>query len=191
MTFHLFQAKPPATRSVSGLLAVAGAAFGVGLLGGAPAGPAEIIGLSATGFTRHCGLGGCVHDGTDESSTHDGVVEMTGQSNAFYADVDFPRDGDKICSLSLVYRDVNGNDAITARLFRKSFSSGGNPFSAPTLIATAASASGTLTTTRITKKTLTTPPTVAQSSGFYYVEVDAPTINLAFLGVQIDVRSSC
>ena len=86
---------------------------------------------------------------------------------------------------------MNGADAIRARLFRKSFSSGGNTFSNPTLMATATSASGTQTTTRIAKTTSIASATVSQSSGFYYVLVDAPTINLAFLGVQIDVRSAC
>ena len=86
---------------------------------------------------------------------------------------------------------MNGADAIRARLFRKSFSSGGNTFSNPTLMATATSASGTQTTTRIAKTTSIASATISQSSGFYYVLVDAPTINLAFLGVQIDVRSAC
>ena len=160
----------------------------VSLLGAPHAAQAEIVSLSATGFTRHCP---CIEDGTQESNTHDGVLEMIGQNNTFYANVDFPRDGDKVCSVSLVYRDVNGADAIRARLFRKSFASGGNPFNAPTLMATATSASGTQSTTRIAKTTSISASTVAQTSGFYYVLVDGPTINLAFLGVQIDVRSAC
>ena len=177
-------------RAAPALLGAAAAAacLGFGLLGFAPEAKAEIVGISATAFTRHCP---CVEDGTQESNTHVGVLEMTGQNSTFYANVDFPRDGDKVCSVSLVYRDVNGNDAIRARLFRKAFSSGGNPFASPTLMATATSASGTQSTTRIAKTTAIASATVSQGSAFYYVEVDAPTINLAFLGVQIDVKASC
>lgn len=174
-------------RSMPTLLAGAGLAFGLTLFGAAPAARAEIVSLSATGFTRHCP---CIEDGTQESNTHDGVLEMTGQNSTFYANVDFPSNG-KVCSVSLIYRDVNGADAIRARLFRKSFSSGGNFFSAPTLMATATSASGTTATTRIAKTTSIASSTVSQTSGFYYVLVDGPTINLAFMGVQIDFRSTC
>ena len=179
---------PRAGRSLPMLLAGVGLAFGLTLLGAAPAARAEIINLSATGFVQHCP---CVEDGTQESNTHVGVLELIGQNNTFYANVDFPADGARVCSVSLVYRDVNGNDAIRARLYRKAFASGGNFFASPTLMATATSASGTTATTRIAKTTSIASATVAQSSGFYYVLVDGPTINLAFMGVQIDVRSSC
>ena len=188
MTSDLLSNAPFIKRSLPALFAGVGLTFGLALFGFTPVAKAEIVSLSATGFTRHCP---CVEDGTQESNTHVGVLEMTGQNSTFYANVDFPRDNDKVCSVSLVYRDVNGADAIRARLFRKSFSSGGNTFSNPTLMATATSASGTQTTTRIAKTTSIASATVSQSSGFYYVLVDAPTINLAFLGVQIDVRSAC
>ncbi len=59
-----------------------------------------------------------------------------------YAAVDFPADGQRICSLSLVYQDINNNDAMTARLFRKAFKEGGNAFNNPILIATVTSAPG-------------------------------------------------
>ncbi len=176
-------------RSHDGLLAGAMAlAFGLGLAGWATPARAEIVSLSATGFVRHCP---CVEDGTQESNTHDGVVEMTGQFSTFYAAVDFPKDGQKVCSVSLVYRDVNGNDAIRARLYKKSFTNGGPAFAAPTLMATATSAAGTPDTVRIAKTSVINQPSIAQANAFYYVLVDAPTINLAFLGVQIDVKGTC
>lgn len=46
-------------------------------------------------------------------------------------------------------------------------------------------------TVRVTKTTTISQPTVTQANAFYYVLVDAPTINLAFLGVQIDVKGAC
>ena len=107
------------------------------LPGAVGAARAEIMSYSATGFVRHCP---CVEDGTQESNTHDGVLELTGQFSTFYANVDFPQDGQNVCSVSLVYRDVNGNDAIRARLYKKTFASGSNAFAAPTLMATATSA---------------------------------------------------
>src|SRR5689334_7772966 len=121
-----------ATRLVPGL--AAGLALGLGLCGLASPAQAEIVSISATGFVRHCP---CVEDGTQESSTHDGVLEMTGQFSNFYAAIDFPKDGQKVCSLSLVYRDVYANDAIRARLYKKTFSSGSQAFNAPVLMATA------------------------------------------------------
>lgn len=188
MTSSSTVASPLALRSAPALLGAAGIAFAATLLGAAPAARAEIVSLSATGFVRHCP---CVEDGTQESNTHDGVLEFLGQNNTFYAAVDFPTEGQKICSLALVYRDVNGNDAIRARLFKKSFTNGGNPFTAPTVVATATSATGVPATVRIAKTTAINQPTVAQANAFYYVLVDGPTINLAFLGVQIDVKKTC
>ena len=47
------------------------------------------------------------------------------------------------------------------------------------------------TTVRIAKTTAINQPTIAQANAFYYVLVDGPTINLAFLGVQIDVKKTC
>ena len=165
-----------------------GLAFGAMLLGAAPPARAEIISLSATGFVRHCP---CIVDGSQESNTHAGVVEMTGQASTFYSAVDFPKDGQKVCGLSLVYRDINGNDSIRARLFKKTFSSGGPAFGAPVLMVTAESTPGVSDTVRITTTNGINQPVIAQSKAFYYVLVDAPTVNLAFLGVQVDVRPTC
>ena len=163
-------------------------ALGAGLFSFATPAKAEIMSYSATGFVRHCP---CVEDGTQESNTHDGVLEFTGQFSTFYAAVDFPKDGQQVCSVSLVYRDVNGNDAIRARLYKKTFASGSNVFAAPTLMATATSAGGTPVTVRIAKTSAINQPKIAQGGAFYYVLVDGPTINLAFLGVQIDVKATC
>lgn len=189
--FPLFERTPHfrwAPARIGAVLGAIGLAFGASLLGFAAPAKAEIVSLAATGFVRHCP---CVVDGTPESNENNGVLEMTGQFSRFYAGVDFPRNGDRVCSMSLVYRDVNGNDAIRARLYKKTFANGGAPFGAPVLMATATSASGTPNTVRIAKTTSINQPAVAQANAFYYVLVDAPTINLAFLGVQLDVRPAC
>ena len=170
------------------IIGAAALMLGLTLCGWVSPAKAEIINLSAPGFVRHCP---CVEDGTQESNTHDGVLEFTGQFSTFYANVDFPQDGQNVCSVSLVYRDVNGNDAIRARLYKKTFASGSNAFAAPTLMATATSAGGTPVTVRIAKTSAINQPKIAQGGAFYYVLVDGPTINLAFLGVQIDVKATC
>lgn len=169
-------------------LAAVALASMVGLLGVMPAAHAELVSVSASGFTRHCPR---VEDGTQESDTQAGVLQMTGQFSNFYAAVDFPVDGQKVCSLNLVYRNVNANDAIRARLFKKTFTSGGQAFAAPVLMATATSAAGMQPTVQIARTTAINQPTIAQAGAFYYVQVDAPTINLAFLGVQIDIKPTC
>ena len=170
------------------LSAAFGLALGAGSFGFAAPAKAEIMSYSATGFVRHCP---CVEDGTQESDTQAGVVQMTGQNSTFYAAVDFPKDGQKVCSVSLVYRDVNANDPIKARLYKKTFTNGGPAFAAPVLMATATSAAGTPDTVRIAKTSVINQPSIAQGSAFYFLLVDAPTINLAFLGVQIDVKGTC
>lgn len=179
---------PSTTFSGRVALGVLGMLFSALLGGFSTPAKAEIVSLAATGFVKHCP---CVDDGTPESNENNGVLEMTGQFSRFYEGVDFPKEGERVCSMSLVYRDVNGNDAIRARLYKKTFTNGGAPFGTPVLMATATSASGTPNTVRIAKTTTINQPVVAQANAFYYVLVDAPTINLAFLGVQLDVRASC
>ena len=58
-------------------------------------------------------------------------------------------------------------------------------------MATVTSAPGVVDTVRKATTTAITQNVIAKGSAFYYVLVDAPTINLAFLGVQIDVRPTC
>lgn len=121
--------------------------FVLGAAGLGLAGPAKaaIISISAMGFSMHCP---CTVDPADDSTDNNGTLQAQDQFVRPSAAVPFPTDGQRVCSMSLVYRDVNANDAIRARLLRKTFASGGNAFA-------------------------------------------APTINLAFPGVQIDIRPSC
>jgi hypothetical protein len=174
-------------RSRGAILAAAGLALAA-LAGFATAARAELLGISATGFVLHCP---CAVDPSDESLERNGVLQITRQNSRFYSAVVFPKNGDKVCSFSLVYRDVNGNDAIRARLFKKTFAVGGPAFGSPVVMATASSAPGVSDTVRQTRTTSINQPAINKANAFYYVLVDAPTINLAFLGVQIDVRATC
>jgi hypothetical protein len=151
-----------------------------------PIARADIISLSGTGFIQQCpcSVSGNLPD------VDRGVLVPTDQSK-LYAIVDFPVNGRRVCSVSLVYQDVNNNDAMTARLLRKAITVGSNPFSNPAVIATVSSAPGVVNTVRKTTTTSITAPVINENTGFYYVEVSAPTINLNLLGVQIDHRPTC
>lgn len=172
----------------SRLLAAAALTLGTGILAHATPAKAEIIQLAAPGFVQHCP---CSVDATDPTEVNTGTVDIIKQNSRLFASVPFPKDGDKVCSVSLIYRDVNGADSIRARLFKKAFTIGGNAYAAPVAMATVTSAPGVVDTVRKATTTAITQNVIAKGSAFYYVLVDAPTINLAFLGVQIDVRSTC
>ena len=157
-----------------------------GILALTPVARAEIISISATAFFQQCP---CVANG-NLPEVNRGVLVPTDQSNLSAA-VDFPVNGQNICSLSLVYQDVNGTDTMTARIYRKAFTAGGNPFNNPVVIATVKSASGVNSTVRKATTTAIGSPAIDDSTGFYFVEVSVPTINLNFLGVQIDYWPIC
>lgn len=152
----------------------------------APAARAEILSISGAGFIQQCP---CAPSG-NLPDVNRGVLVPTDQSN-LYAAVDFPVRGQRICSFSLVYQDINNADTMTARLLRKGFLVGSNPFNNPTVVASASTAAGVVNTVRKTTTTLANPPAIDETSWFYFVEVSAPTINLNLLGVQIDYRPTC
>jgi hypothetical protein len=151
----------------------------------APVAKADILSISGAAFVRQCPC----NAGDTLPDVKKGVLVPTSRST-FDAAVDFPKNGQKICSLSLVYEDTNNKDSMTARLLRKSFTPGGNPFNNPTILATVQSAPGMLATVRKATFFLD-PPTIDETTGFYFVEVSTPTINLNLLGVQVDYRPSC
>lgn len=190
MTSRTLDRIAPRLRPLAALfLGVLGVAGTLALSAAASPARAELLNIAAVGFVRHCPCD--PFDTSPESNVNNGTLELVVQNPLFFANVDFPKNGDKVCSFALVYRDVNGNDAIKAQLFRKNFAVGGNAFAAPVLMATAASASGTNANIRITKTTTINQPIVAKDKAFYYVQVTGPTINLAFLGVQLDVKPTC
>jgi hypothetical protein len=150
----------------------------------APHAKAETIALSAMGFVTHCP---CPAGGSFAEEEQNGTLKTIQANSRFFAPVSFPT-GVKVCSLSLVYRDVNANDPIRGRLLRKTYASGSNPFSAPVVMATATSASGVAQTVRIARTTSINQPTINNANSFYYVLVESATFNLDFLGVKIETK---
>jgi hypothetical protein len=175
--------KRSATRRALVLASMGATALAVSL----PA-AAEIYQIAGIGFTQHCP---CIGDPFDDKQENNGVVLPDNVSMRLFAPVDFPN-GQRVCSFSIVYNDINGNDAITARLKRKAVSVGGNAFAAAQTMATVNSVNtSNANATQKSTTTSITNPVISDSSAFYYVELAVPTINLRILGVQIDVRSSC
>jgi hypothetical protein len=161
-------------------------AVSVGTLALTPAAKAEIISISATDFVVRCPCVGNAQDATQDN----GLVLPVDQTR-FFASVPFPTNNQKVCSFSLVYQDINNNNAMTARLLRKVFVVGSNPTAAPVVMATVNTAIGVLSSVRKVTTTTIATPTIVKGNAFYYVEVFAPEINLNFLGVQIDHRATC
>lgn len=157
-----------------------------GTLAMAPAAKADVLSISAAAFIKQCP---CV-SGSTPPEVNNGVLISLNQSNV-YAAVDFPNNGQKVCSLAVVYEDINANDHLTARLLRKEVKIGGNPFKEPNVIAEVESAPRVPPTIRKSTTFAITSPTVNDTTGFYFVEVSIPTINLNLLGVQIDYRPIC
>lgn len=150
---------------------------------------AEIISLSAASFHLQCPPTGCASAAAD-FEFNNGLL-LPGDFSRFFASVPFPTNGQKVCSFSLVYQDINNNDPLVARLLRKPFSVGSNPTAAPIVMATVNSAVGVVSSVRIATTTAITQPTIVKGNGFYIAEVFAETINLNFLGVLIDYRPTC
>ncbi|WP_159716524.1 hypothetical protein [Geminicoccus flavidas] len=149
-----------------------------------PPAKAETIAISAMGFGTHCP---CPAPGGYLEEEQAGTLKTIMPNSRFFAPVSFPS-GVKVCRLSLVYRDVNANDAIEARLVRKTYASGSNPFSAPVVMARVTSASGVVDAVRIASSTSISQPTINNSNSFYYVLVTSVTFNLDFLGVKIETK---
>lgn len=80
---------------------------------------------------------------------------------------------------------------MTARLFRKSYTVGGDPFVAPAVIATVKSAAGVVNTVRVATTNVIRGPVITSVRSFYYIEVDIPTTNLNILGFQIVYQPTC
>ena len=183
MTMKVFPADAwPKMRLVLSTLTVI-----LGALALTPA-KAEILSISGATFFQQCSPA-CAPSGGVPTLDR-GVLKATDVSK-FYASVEFPIGGQQICSFSIVYQDVNGNENMTARLFRKTFTLGGNVFNNPLAVATVNSANGVVQQVRKATTTAISPRGIAKGNSFYYVEIFFPTINLALIGVQIDYRPTC
>ena len=168
-------------------------AAGLWMLAPTPDAKAELIVLSAVDFVKRCKVL-CPNAGTDpieDNSAVDRGVLIQGDGGFFFASVPFPVNGQRVCRFSLVYHDINANEAIVATLNRKRFTIDGNAFKAPIVMATVSSEAGVPNTARKVSTRDISNPTINKSNSFYYVELFIETFNLNVLGVQIDVRNTC
>jgi hypothetical protein len=162
----------------------------VGLLPSlAPPAKAEILQIAGAGFERRCPCGA---DGAeDDAEEVRGVLMPKNVDMRYFAPVVFPVNGQRVCSFSLVYNDINAADTMVATLKRKVFNVGGSPFNLNTVMASVQSAAGTPDTVRRATDNTIFSPVINTANSFYFVQIDVPTVNLNILGVQIDVRPSC
>lgn len=151
---------------------------------------AETLSISATGLVLRCPCG--FGDNSDSAQESNGVFVGEKPDGRYFVPVVFPvTTGQKVCSFSMVYQDINNADTMTARLFRKTYAIGGNPFAAPVLMATVKSAAGVVSTVRVATTNVILFPTINALGSFYYIEVDIPTSNLNLLGFQIVNKPTC
>jgi hypothetical protein len=149
---------------------------------------AEILSISATGLVLRCP---CTGGGEDIAEENKGLLVAQKPNGRYFVPVVFPKTaGQRVCRVSMIYQDKNAADAITARLYGKSYSVGGNPLAGRHPMATLTSAAGTVNTVRVATTTAITAP-VIRRKWFYYLEVDLPTFNLNVIGFQIEYKPAC
>jgi len=161
--------------------------FGGALVGIAPSASADTLQISATSLVRRCP---CSIQ-TDDAEVTAGVLQSKQQNARYFFPVVFPRDGERVCSFSMIYRDVNANDTIVARLKRKRFTEGGTAFNAPATIAHVKSAAGVVDAIRRATTTKIDQGAINTLNSFYFLEVDVPTVNLDLVGFQIETKKEC
>ena len=149
---------------------------------------ADTLQISGAGMVRHCP---CESDPADDALVQQGVLKPQTSNGRYFAAVVFPRDGETVCRFSMVYRDVNAADAITARLFRKRFTVGGSAATAPVVMAVVKTAAGTPDTVRMATDATINSAQINTDNSFYFIEADVPTVNLEILGFQIEVAPTC
>lgn len=150
----------------------------------------ETLSISATGLVLRCPCG--FGDNSDSAEERNGVFEGQKPNGRYFIPVVFPvTTGQKVCSFSMVYQDLNQADTMTARLFRKIYAVGSNPFNAPVLIAAVNSAAGVVNTVRVATTNVIRFPAITAVGSFYYIEVDVKTFNLNLLGFQIVYKPTC
>jgi hypothetical protein len=92
----------------------------------------------------------------------------------------------RLCRLTLIYRDNDSVQDIKVTLLGRKFVPGGNPFKASAVLATVSS-NGASTSMRTASAAITTPPLIDPKDTFYYLRLDFPSAPLLqVVGVQID-----
>jgi hypothetical protein len=119
-----------------------------------------------------------------------GLLDPTGGRTKWIAPLPFQGNG-QVCRFSIVYRDVNAQETITARLMRKTYALGGSAYVAPTVMARVVSSPSVADGVRRTDAPSIPKSQINTATGFYYVDAEIENINMALIGVQIDVRANC
>lgn len=178
------------TRSAarSRVLWLCALALGAAIFGFNSPALAETLSISATGLVMRCPCNGS----TDIAEESKGVFEAQTPNGRYFLPVVFPvTTGQTVCNFSMAYEDINQADTMTARLLRKTYAVGGNPFNAPVVLATLKSAAGVISTVRVASTAVINAPAITTVRSFYYIEVDIPTTNLNILGFQITYKPTC
>jgi len=148
---------------------------------------ADTLQISGAGFVRHCPCDDI--SGADHASVDNGILKPEANNGHYYAAVVFPRDGESVCSFSLVYRDVNENDTMVVRLLRKLTT--GDPAAPPKVIASVKTGGGVHDKMRVATTTNIKTPLIDNANSFYFIQADVPTFNLGIVGVRIVVAQTC
>jgi hypothetical protein len=163
---------------------IVAAALAASLIG-ATAAQADILQISATGLVRH------QDEEPSQATVVEGVLRPDVNQGLYYVPVVFPRDGERVCRFSLVYRDVNNNEAMTVRLLRKVFKVGQDAFTPPIVMATLTTAPGVVDAVRRETTTAVASRLIKTTNSFYFIEVQVPSFNIDILGFQIEVLPAC
>ena len=152
---------------------------------------AEVISISAADFQLFCppDPSECATNAKD-FRFNNGLLIPTDLSR-FYANVPFPTNGQRVCSFTIVYQDINAGNPLVGRLLKKSSLAGTNPTGPFIVMASVQSGPGVVNTVRRTGTTIINQPVITKGAAFYIAEFVVQTINTNFLGVVIDYRPTC
>jgi hypothetical protein len=158
------------------------------ILAGIGASRAATLSISATGLVLRCP---CTGGGEDIAEENKGLFVAQKPDGRYFMPVVFPNTaGQKVCSFSMIYQDTNAADSISAHLFGKSYTVGGNALGGRHTIATVNSAAGVVNTVRVATTSAITTSTI-NPNWLYYIEADIPTVNLNVIGFKIVYKPTC
>jgi len=163
---------------------IVAAALAASIIGMAAA-KADILQISGTGLIRHQGTE------TDDATVVEGVLRPNVNQGRYYVPVVFPRDGERVCRFTLIYRDINNAESMIVRLLRKTFKVGNDAFVPPVVMASLQTAAGVLDAVRRATTANITQAAIKTTNSFYFIEVQVPSFNIDILGFQIEVAPTC
>jgi hypothetical protein len=145
---------------------------------------ADVINISATTFVLRTASGSGDLAGEQEAGT------LQGATGTYFAPVTFPPNAGRICRFSLVFRDFDETNNITARLMRKRYTVGGKASTGLLLVAQMQSKAVIDGVQKISAAVINSP-VVLFNRAFYYVELEIPAPQLQVLGVEIEHKPAC